>query len=345
MQPGPPAELAAQSPPPELFAGGPGLEPTPLPISDCGPPAAGEELLELHDVEDVAARIRLRWMTASFLVAVMHVGTAYAVLNWPDPPLPSGEPPAAIMIELAPMPVAPETPPQEVAVGEQSLVSEQSTPSEQSETEPTETEVDKTETQTEPTPEPAEKIEEPVEQAEADIPKLAPAPDADAVPPIPAKEPQKEEPVEAKKPEPAEKKEPEKPKPEKQESRPQPKSSEPSAATAAPKPVTAPRAKTNAAPSPGTSSSQSMASWRGMVVAKINRHKRHPGGSAGGTSSVAFTIDRSGRVLSARLIRSSGSKALDAEAVALARRASPVPPPPNVGGSSIVLAVPIRFSR
>jgi protein TonB len=61
---------------------------------------------------------------------------------------------------------------------------------------------------------------------------------------------------------------------------------------------------------------------------------------------VAFTIDRSGRVLSARLIRSSGSSALDQEAVSLARRASPVPPPPpNIGRASITLTVPVRFSR
>jgi periplasmic protein TonB len=61
---------------------------------------------------------------------------------------------------------------------------------------------------------------------------------------------------------------------------------------------------------------------------------------------VAFTIDRSGRVLSARLIRSSGSAVLDQEAVSLARRASPVPPPPpNIGGGTIVVTVPVRFSR
>jgi protein TonB len=67
----------------------------------------------------------------------------------------------------------------------------------------------------------------------------------------------------------------------------------------------------------------SVATWRGSVMAHLDRHKRYPGGG-GGTSSVAFTIDRSGRVLSARLIQSSGSAILDEEAVALARRASPV---------------------
>ncbi|HWL03956.1 MAG TPA: energy transducer TonB, partial [Xanthobacteraceae bacterium] len=62
------------------------------------------------------------------------------------------------------------------------------------------------------------------------------------------------------------------------------------------------------------------------------------------TATVAFTIDRSGRVLSARLAGSSGDAALDAEAVSLARRVSPVPAPPaNIGGGSVLLAVPVRF--
>jgi len=57
-------------------------------------------------------------------------------------------------------------------------------------------------------------------------------------------------------------------------------------------------------------------------------------------------IDRSGRVLSAHLIGASGDAALDQEAVALVQRASPVPPPPaGVGGPSITLTVPVRFSR
>ena len=80
-------------------------------------------------------------------------------------------------------------------------------------------------------------------------------------------------------------------------------------------------------------------------MAHLNRHKRFPPGGGRGTASVAFSIDRAGRVLSARLVRSSGDATLDQEAVALARRASPVPPPPpNVGnGGNVLLAVPIRF--
>lgn len=89
----------------------------------------------------------------------------------------------------------------------------------------------------------------------------------------------------------------------------------------------------------------SMATWRGSVIAHLNRAKRAPGGSRG-TATVAFSIDRKGRVLSARLVRSSGNASLDREAVALVRRASPVPPPPaNVHGNSVLLKAPVSISR
>ena len=115
--------------------------------------------------------------------------------------------------------------------------------------------------------------------------------------------------------------------------------------TAAPKAAPVPRASVNAAPNAGASSSTSPANWRSALMAHLNRHKRFPPGGGRGTASVAFSIDRAGRVLSARLVRSSGDATLDQEAVALARRASPVPPPPpNVGnGGNVLLAVPIRL--
>jgi protein TonB len=80
-------------------------------------------------------------------------------------------------------------------------------------------------------------------------------------------------------------------------------------------------------------------------MAHLNHYKRYPpGASSTGTASIAFTIARSGQVLSARLIGSSGDPALDAEAVSLPRRASPVPAPPaDFGGSVLTLTVPIHF--
>jgi protein TonB len=86
-------------------------------------------------------------------------------------------------------------------------------------------------------------------------------------------------------------------------------------------------------------------SWRAAIAAHLNQHKRYPGSGAG-ISTITFSIDRSGKVLSARLLRSSGNAALDAEAVAMARRASPLPKPPaGIAGDNLSLTVPVRYSQ
>lgn len=120
----------------------------------------------------------------------------------------------------------------------------------------------------------------------------------------------------------------------------EPSAEPPPAATAAAAPSAATAAKKAPAPAP-----KSLATWRGKVIAHLNSRKRDFGGGAG-TATVAFKIDRSGKVMSAKVVTSSGNKALDAEAVALTERASPVPPPPNdVPGASLYLKVPVRFTR
>ncbi len=92
-----------------------------------------------------------------------------------------------------------------------------------------------------------------------------------------------------------------------------------------------------------------MPAWQGRLVGQLQRAKRYPDSAraAGeeGAATVSFTIDRAGKVLSVRLVRSSGSPALDQEAVALVHRAEPLPaPPPEMSGQAITLTVPIRFS-
>ncbi len=55
-------------------------------------------------------------------------------------------------------------------------------------------------------------------------------------------------------------------------------------------------------------------------------------------------MDRAGNVLSARLERSCGYVELDREAVALAKRAEPLPrPPAEIEGQTVELVVPIEF--
>ena len=119
--------------------------------------------------------------------------------------------------------------------------------------------------------------------------------------------------------------------------------------TSAPPTSTARVAEAAAAPASSASMAPTadLASWKGALLALLNRNKRYPAGATGvGTASVAFAVDRAGVVLSARLIASSGDSALDEEAVALLRRSSPVrPPPPAFGRGVITLTVPIRFSR
>jgi protein TonB len=90
----------------------------------------------------------------------------------------------------------------------------------------------------------------------------------------------------------------------------------------------------------------SVASWRGTLVAHLNRFKRFPPGGSTGVATFAFTIDRAGCVVGASLVGSSGTAALDAEAVSMVRLSLPVSAPPaGVGGGSISLTVPVRFNR
>ena len=105
-----------------------------------------------------------------------------------------------------------------------------------------------------------------------------------------------------------------------------------------------------AAPRPtegAKSSGESPARWQSRVNAHLNRFKRYPAGEREtGQAAVRFSIDPSGRVLSAALARSSGNAALDRAAVEMVRRASPVPaPPPAIARSRMSLTVPVRFSR
>lgn len=267
-------------------------------------------------------RAALRWSLASLCVVVLHGGLVYAALNWPHPAEVVAELPAAIMIELAPVPVAPDTPPQDVALGPQMEQSQEATPSER-EDKPLEKQKPELEVK-------------PEVKTEIEVPPL-PEKKTDAVlaqmtPP----EPQKDKPKE-------EQRKPDKPK--QAQKKPQDRKAQNAPATTMPQAVNVQRAATNAAAMAGTSSSVAPATWRNMVMALLNRHKRMPSGGGRGTATVAFTIDRSGRVLSARLARSSGDGALDQEAVALVHRVSPIPAPPaNIGdGNSILLAVPVNF--
>lgn len=108
----------------------------------------------------------------------------------------------------------------------------------------------------------------------------------------------------------------------------------------------------SAAPVPGADAALTAAvtrSWQGEVLGRLERAKRYPQGAElrrrEGVAVVEFVLDREGRVLETRLVRSSGEPALDAEALALPARAQPLPPPPeHVAGARIEVVVPVRFT-
>jgi periplasmic protein TonB len=120
--------------------------------------------------------------------------------------------------------------------------------------------------------------------------------------------------------------------------------------TTAPPPSEAKPSNAAAAPAPGLSAiaAKAQATWYKSLAAHINRYKRYPAKARDhkmeGVVSVEFTLDRSGQILTSRVTASSGSAVLDEEAVALLRRAAPLPSPPEeVPPEGISLVLPIHF--
>ncbi len=122
------------------------------------------------------------------------------------------------------------------------------------------------------------------------------------------------------------------------------------ASSAAAPPVVAETAEKPAAPAEGRATQRPSASalrWERSLVAHLERSKRYPRDAAGksGVALLAFSIDRQGRLLASRILKSSGSAVLDAETLALVNRAEPFPAPPgNVADSQLSFVVPIRYA-
>jgi protein TonB len=105
------------------------------------------------------------------------------------------------------------------------------------------------------------------------------------------------------------------------------------------------------APAPGAAhpDPHALANWQSRLLGRLERYKRYPDEAQAhgehGTARLAFSVDRRGGVHGVRILRSSGSALLDRAAVALPRRAAPLPPPPaGLGGRRIPIVVPIRYS-
>jgi protein TonB len=111
------------------------------------------------------------------------------------------------------------------------------------------------------------------------------------------------------------------------------------------------KAERAAAPSPGASSHNpnALPNWKSELVARLERAKRYPSEAQSrgeqGVAQLAFSVDRGGGVHNARIVRSSGSSALDSATLELVERAVPLPPPPpEVAGAQIAISVPIRYN-
>ncbi|TIS95081.1 MAG: energy transducer TonB, partial [Mesorhizobium sp.] len=103
----------------------------------------------------------------------------------------------------------------------------------------------------------------------------------------------------------------------------------------------APKSAKAAASRSGVSSSK----WSSQLHAWIRRHTRYPRAAKArreeGSPRVTFTVDGSGRVLSARLARSSGYPDLDRAALDALQGAKVPAPPPEKAGTSV--AAPFTF--
>ncbi len=269
-----------------------------------------------------------RWSCALIAILLLHAGAALGgmiVWNGAAPPTP---PPAAIMLELAPAPVAPPAP--------------------------------KVTAPPEPEPEP--------EPPPVDLSQLLPIPEMPLTPPdipapevvLPKPEPPKKKVEEAKPEKPKEKPKKEKtPEPQaKPKPKPKPDPEPPVAEQPAPQPakqqaaVAAPVAPASvpAAPSAGEIAARNAAevNWQGILLAHLQRHQKYPRAArrqnAEGTVMVRFRMDRSGKVLSYSLVRSSGFDVLDEEALAMIERAQPLPAlPPEIPGEAKEIVVPAQF--
>lgn len=89
--------------------------------------------------------------------------------------------------------------------------------------------------------------------------------------------------------------------------------------------------------------------WEGAILERIEKRKRFPKAALNeGIEDdviLRLVIDRAGKIVRAEIAKSRGNPALDAEVLALAKRAGPYPrPPASVAGATISILVPVEFA-
>ncbi len=267
----------------------------------------------LHDTADDAQG--LRWSSSAIAIVALHAAVIALAISWYRPLTPPGITLPAIMVDMSPVTSAPQTTQLDLAPGPVMQQADASPPEAAKQ--------EAVEEQIAPTP-PQEKPEvvAPPEQKQATPPKPEPAKVTPEQKPTPVKP--KVTRTEAKKP---------------------------TEAAPAPRTTASPRAERQAQAASAVSSGASaaaVASYKQMVAAHLQRFKQYPSSAkaAGqqGTARVSFTLSRSGGVISAGLGGSSGHSALDAETLAMVRRAQPFPAfPSDVKQSSMSFSAPVAF--
>ncbi|AHA98980.1 MULTISPECIES: TonB family protein [Brucella] len=279
-----------------------------------------------------------RWLGAGVLVLLVHAAGAYVIHMAQEDNQPEGTEVAAMVVELVPDLVAPA----------EERVSEEVQP------ETTTEQPEEVQPEPEPEPQPEAKAEpQQVQEPEEVIPDVVEAQKPEVAVPLPVEKPQEkpeEKPKAEPKPEPkkVEKLKPQKPKPEKVK----PKKAEKAAET---REASAPRvdadngAKVAASKRGETSASAGViwAKWTSRLQSHMAQNARFLQGKSRNTrgeAHVAFVIDPSGNVLSARIAVSSGDPAVDQLALEAARRASPVPAPPAaIAKARMPITMPLLF--
>jgi TonB family protein len=86
--------------------------------------------------------------------------------------------------------------------------------------------------------------------------------------------------------------------------------------------------------------------WQKELAAHLDKYKRYPGDRSHQSAQIIikFELDRTGHVVSTDIVKSSGDQAFDDAALAMMRRADPVPaPPPLVADEALSFSMPIIF--
>lgn len=255
-----------------------------------------------------------RWSLSAILIVALHAGLIAAAVLWSRAYRPPGESLPAIMVDMSPASASPEPQQRDVTPGPRMDEAEEPTPP------PPEDVVDAPPEVIAPTPlQDTPEVQVPPEQKPTPLPQPATAM------PEPPKPQVKPKPEQVKKP----------------------SSRSPALRTSA-APAAARRAP-QASAMTGAAVAAALPAYRQILAAHLQRFKQYPAAarSAGvqGTAMLSFTVTRSGGVTSSRLAGSSGNAAIDAETMAMIRRAQPLPAfPAAMTQASMSFTVPVRFA-